>query len=132
MAEPREREMRFERRMSDAEALMWNVEKDPWLNPSGGTLTILDRPIDVDLFRRRMQAAVAYIPRLRQRVVPGLGRLSTPAWATDPEFDFEYHFRSQRLGGDGTISDLYRLATQLYADPFDRTACSCATHASWS
>ena len=32
----RQREQRFERRMSDAEALMWNVEKDPWLNPSGG------------------------------------------------------------------------------------------------
>ncbi len=38
-----QREQRFERRMSDAEALMWNVEKDPWLNPSGGTLILLDR-----------------------------------------------------------------------------------------
>ena len=35
----REREQRFSDRMSDAEALMWNVEKDPWLNPSGGALT---------------------------------------------------------------------------------------------
>ena len=25
------REQRFQKRMSDAEALMWNVEKDPWL-----------------------------------------------------------------------------------------------------
>ena len=32
----REREMRFKDRMSDHEALMWNIEKDPWLNPSGG------------------------------------------------------------------------------------------------
>jgi hypothetical protein len=37
--------------MSDAEALMWNVEKDPWLNPSGGMVSICDRPIDFDQFR---------------------------------------------------------------------------------
>ena len=30
-----ERELGFEARMSDAEALMWNLEKDPWLNPNG-------------------------------------------------------------------------------------------------
>ena len=35
------REQRFEQRMTDAEALMWNVEKDPWLNPNGGVLVIL-------------------------------------------------------------------------------------------
>ena len=57
-----EREQRFERRMSDAEALMWNVEKDPWLNPSGGTLIILDRPIDVDHFRATIAATVPPSP----------------------------------------------------------------------
>ena len=62
MAEPNpttQREQRFERRMSDAEALMWNVEKDPWLNPSGGSLVMLDRPLDVDHFRAQLAATVA-------------------------------------------------------------------------
>ena len=71
-----DRSLHFERRMSDAEALMWNVEKDPWLNPSGATVTIVDRPIDAALFRRRICLAVANIARLRQRVVPGVARLS--------------------------------------------------------
>ena len=64
----RERELRFAAQMSDAEALMWNVEKDPWLNPSGAMIVIFDRPLDVDRFVERMKVAVAKVPRLRERV----------------------------------------------------------------
>ena len=42
---PAKPELRFEQKMSDAEAMMWNVEKDPWLSSSFGTMTILDRPV---------------------------------------------------------------------------------------
>lgn len=115
------RDLHFEDRMSDAEALMWNVEKDPWLNPSGGVVMVLDRPADFVRFRARLQAAVATIPRLRERVVPGLGRLSAPLWRTDPEFDFDYHVRHVMLPAPGSRRELYDLATRLYEDPYDRT-----------
>ncbi len=116
-----DRSLHFERRMSDAEALMWNVEKDPWLNPSGATVTIVDRPIDAALFRRRICVAVANIARLRQRVVPGVARLSAPSWATDTELDIDYHVRHISLPSPGTRRQLYDLVTHLYEDPFDRT-----------
>ena len=51
--------------MTDAEALMWNVEKDPWLNPNGGVVLICDGPIDPTDFARRIAFAVAEVPRLR-------------------------------------------------------------------
>ncbi len=121
MATRPEREQRFDRRMSDTEALMWNVEKDPWLNPNGGMVTLLDRPIDIDAFRRRMRNAVSKVPRLRERVVAGVGRVSPPMWATDPEFDFDYHLRHISLPTPGTVRQLHDLATRLYEDPFDRT-----------
>ncbi|MGB5757316.1 MAG: wax ester/triacylglycerol synthase domain-containing protein [Acidimicrobiales bacterium] len=121
MAERREREQRFDRKMSDAEALMWNIEKDPWLNPSGAMVTILDKPIDVDQFRHRMAFAVSRISRLRERVVAGLGRLSPPSWSTDPEFNLDYHLRHISLPAPGTTRQLYDLATKLYEDPYDRT-----------
>ncbi|MGI9612104.1 MAG: wax ester/triacylglycerol synthase domain-containing protein [Acidimicrobiales bacterium] len=121
MAERREREQRFERQMSDAEALMWNVEKDPWLNPNGAMVTILDQPIEIEQLRTRMAFAISKIPRLRERVVAGFGRLSPPKWSTDPEFDFGYHLRHIRLPPPGTTRQLYDLATQLYEDPYDRT-----------
>ena len=121
MPSRREREQRFEHKMSDAEALMWNVEKDPWLNPNGGMVTILDRPLRFDEFRRRMAGAVAHTKRLRERVVPGLGRLSPPTWATDPEFELDYHLRHISLPAPGTMRQLHDLATRFYEDPFDRT-----------
>ena len=117
----REREMRFADRMSDSEALMWNVEKDPWLNPSGAALVLLDGPVDDDHFRWTMRAAIVRMPRLFERVVPGLGRMAPPAWAPDPEFELEFHTRRLSLAPPGTLRQLFDLATQLYQEPFDRT-----------
>lgn len=117
----REREMRFNDRMSDHEALMWNVEKDPWLNPSGGALTILDGPIDMEHFRRTMRAAIAKMSRLYERVVPGLAGLTPPAWVPDPEFELDFHARHLSLPAPGTERQLFDLAAQLYQEPFDRT-----------
>ena len=120
--EPREREaMRFERHMSDSEALMWNVEKDPWLNPSGATIVVLDRPVDVPEFRHRLRWAVAQTPRMRERVAPSFGRLSPPTWVPDPEFDFDFHVRHIALPAPGSLAQLYDLASRLHEDPFDRT-----------
>jgi hypothetical protein len=117
----RDREMAFTDRMSDHEAMMWNVEKDPWLNPNGAGLIVLDRPPDHDHFRQTIRAAVARIPRLYERVVPGLARLSTPAWAPDPEFDLDYHVRYLNLPSPGTERQLFDLAAHLYQEPLDRT-----------
>ncbi len=119
--ERRQREQRFERRMSDAEALMWNVEKDPWLNPNGGTLVLLDRPPDLDHFRAQLAATVATVPRLRERVVAGVGRLSPPVWRPDPEFDLDYHIREVVLPGPGSERQLLDLVGAIYQDPYDRT-----------
>lgn len=117
----REFDMEDADRMSEQEALMWNVEKDPWLNPNGGAISIYDKPINVDQFRRKMRQAIIKVPRFYQRVVPGLGRMSTPAWVPDPEFDFDYHVRVIRLPKPGTERQLLDLAAQLYVEPLDRT-----------
>ena len=117
----RERDSELADRMSEHEALMWNIEKDPWLNPSGAALTLLDVPVDADRFRRQIRYGVAKVPRLYQRVVPGLGRISTPAWVPDSDFDVDFHIRQVELPAPGTQRQLYDLAARLYAEPFDRT-----------
>jgi len=116
-----DRELRFASAMSDAEALMWTIEKDPWMNPSGAMVSILGGPIDFDAFRVRIANAVAEIPRLRERVAPGFGRLAPPVWVADPEFDLDYHLRRVSLPEPGTERELYDLVTRLYEDPYDRT-----------
>ena len=54
-----ERELRFEQKMSDAEAMMWNVEHDPRLSSNIGSICLLDEPLRFDDLRKRVKSAVA-------------------------------------------------------------------------
>jgi len=121
MAQYGERTAEFSDRMSDAEALMWNVEQDPWLNSTMGTVVLTDRPIDTERLRRRVAAAAAGIERLRDRVVPHPTRLGPPSWQPDPEFDLDHHVRRVALPAPADRAELFALAARLIEDPFDRT-----------
>jgi diacylglycerol O-acyltransferase len=116
-----DREVRDDRRMTDVEALMWAVEKDPHLDPTFGSVTLLDRPPDVERLRRRVGRMVQRIPRLHQRVVPSLGRLAPPEWHDDTDFDLDHHVRRIALPAPGTDRQLYDLAATIVHDPLDRT-----------
>jgi WS/DGAT/MGAT family acyltransferase len=107
--------------MSDMEAMMWNLERDPWLDPNGGGVTVYDRPVDLDHFRRCIKQAVAEVPRLRERVAPGLGRLSTPRWVPDHEFDLDWHVRRIGAPGDGSLRELLDYFTPWLQDSYDRS-----------
>lgn len=121
MAESRTRPLHGERRMSDVEALMWNLEKDPALASTFANVTILDRAPDAERLRRTMAHAVRVVPRLHQRVVPAFGRLAPPEWQDDPGFDLDYHIR--RIGIPEPADDraLFDLAVTLAAQPLERT-----------
>jgi WS/DGAT/MGAT family acyltransferase len=110
-----------ERRMSDVEALIWNLEKDPYLASSFANITVLDQPPDPDILRSRLAHTVSVVPRLRQRVVPALGRLAPPEWQDDPNFDLDYHIRHIALPEPRTERTLFDLAVSLEAAPLDRT-----------
>lgn len=109
------------RRMSDAEALMWRLEKDPSLSSTFGTVSILDRAPDFDRLRARLDEAVHHVARLRWRVQPGAEGLGTPVWADDPDFDIDSHVRRIALPKPGSLRQLLDLANLLVLDPFDRT-----------
>ena len=110
-----------ERKMSDAEALMWRLEHDPYLSSTFATVSILDRAPDFDRLRARMERALAFVPRLGWRVQPAPVNLSAPMWVDDPEFDIDYHVRRIALPKPGSVRQLYDLASMLAVDPFERT-----------
>lgn len=116
-----EREMRNDRRMTDVEALMWNLEKDPHLSASIANVTVFDVAPDPDRLRERLERAVTMVPRLHQRVVPALGRLAPPEWRDDPDFDLDYHLRWVALPAPGSLRQLLDLTATLVHSPFDRT-----------
>ncbi|HEX9683042.1 MAG TPA: wax ester/triacylglycerol synthase domain-containing protein [Acidimicrobiales bacterium] len=110
-----------DRHMTDAEALMWNLEKDPLLRSDFGNVTIVDRNPDTERMRGRLDAVAGAFPRLRRRVQPTFGRLAPPRWSDDPSFDVDYHVRRVGVPGTGTERDLLDLAAAVLEDPFDRT-----------
>lgn len=114
------RPLRMPARMTDAEALMWTLEKDPVLRSTFMQVTVCDRPPDLGRLRRRMARAVRVIPRLSQRVVGAPARIAPPRWADDPSFDLDYHVRELAVPAPGGTRELLDLAAGLYERPFDR------------
>src|SRR3954471_3130062 len=119
MAQQTARPLRMERRMSDTEAVMWQVERDPIMRSAFTSVTFLDRSPDVARFKRRMAKAVVAIPRLRQRVIGAPAGLGPPSWADDPDFDLDFHVRHVALPPPATTRQLLDLAALLHEDAFD-------------
>lgn len=114
-------EPNVDRGMSGTETMMWRIERDPWLAPSGGSLTLFDRPLDPVWFGRSMARAASTIDRLRQHVVTTPATVSFPRWAFDPDFELDWHLRHIGAPGDGSLGDLIGWITQFLQDPYDHT-----------
>ena len=110
---------RFEVHMSDADALMWNIEKDPLLRSTIVTVLFLDRAPDWDALVRRVEAGTRVIPRLRQRVATPMLRIGPPLWSADPHFDLGFHMHRVR-SADGTVESVLDLARTAAMAGFDR------------
>jgi WS/DGAT/MGAT family acyltransferase len=113
-------EMRFEHRMSDADALMWTIEKDPLLRSTITAVAVLDRAPDRERLTESLLRATLLVPRLRQRVVSNAYSIAPPRWEVDPNFDLSYHVRWIRAPHDGTLRDLLDLAQPIAMQGFDR------------
>lgn len=110
----------FDDRMSDTDALMWSIEKDPMLRSTITTAMVLDGVVDPDRLERTFDRASRMIPRLRQRVRSNPLSLAPPRWEFDPNFDLRYHLRTARVPGSGSMADLLAMAGPISMQGFDR------------
>src|SRR5262249_9055016 len=92
---------RFERHMSDEDALMWNIEKDPTLRSTILAVGIFDGVPDWQVLRRRVERTSRIIPRFRQRVLSPPLRIGPPRWTVEPTFDLDFHLKRIRLANGG-------------------------------
>lgn len=113
-------DMRFESRMSDADALMWTIEKDPLLRSTITSVAVLDTSPDPDRLRDVVERASRLVPRLRQRVVSNPLSVAPPRWEVDPNFDLDFHLRRVRVAGPGTLRDVLDVAEPVAMQGFDR------------
>jgi diacylglycerol O-acyltransferase len=118
--EPSAPDLDFEPRMSDADALMWNIEKDPLLRSTIVTVMVLDGPIDPARLRRRLDRVSRVIPRLRQHVRGHALSVAPPRWDVDRNFDLDYHVRFMRVVGSGTLRQVFEIAEPIAMQGFDR------------
>src|SRR5436190_2082824 len=108
-------------RMSDAEAIMWAVEKDPALRSDFTNISILERAPDAARVRAKVEQAIEAIPRLGDRVVAPPFRLATPEWVPDHDLDLDYHLRTIAVPSPGGMRQLLDLAAAVAATPLDRS-----------
>jgi WS/DGAT/MGAT family acyltransferase len=111
---------RFAHHMSDSDALMWNIEKDPILRSTIVAVGILDREPDFARLRRRLDRASIAIPRLRQRVITPPFRLGPPRWVHERGFDIDFHVRRVRLAAPADDRCLLELVAPIAQSSFDR------------
>ena len=88
-------------RLRDADALLWNIERDPVLRSTIVAVAVLDRPPDVRRLGARLERAAAAFPALRRVVVRD--RLGRPRWVDDRAFDLAYHLRRIACPAPGTV-----------------------------
>jgi WS/DGAT/MGAT family acyltransferase len=110
----------FTKHMSDEDALMWHIEKDPILRSTILAVAIFDRPPDWTRLRARIERATRVIPRLRQRVLSPPFRIGPPRWATESTFDLDFHLRRLRLTPPGDAPTLLDALQPIASSAFDR------------
>jgi len=113
-------EVIYKDRMSDADALMWGIEKDPALRSTITTVTVLNGTIERSVVRREFERISRRIPRLRERVQSNPMSIAPPRWEIDPHFDLDYHLRFARVPGNGSVEDVLRMAQPMSMQSFDR------------
>lgn len=111
---------RFERHMSDADALMWNIEEDPVLRSTIVAVALLDGSPDPVRMRATFHRASCIVPRLRQRVVTPPLRLGPPRWLHEIGFDLDFHLRRLRLPPPGDERQLLDAVAPIASASFDR------------
>ena len=110
----------FQPRMSDADKLMWTIERDPLLRSTITSVVVLEGAPDHDRLREKLERASRTVVRLRQRVIGNALSFSPPRWEVDPNFDLDYHLRFIRAANGGSMRDLFDIAEPIGMQAFDR------------
>ena len=110
-------------RLDAVEAALWYAEDDDTPRNVGGVAILRpgDRGFDRADLVRLVCSRIGAVPRYRQRLREVPGRLSSPVWVDDVEFDIAHHVKEASLPMPGTRAQLEDLIARLMARPVDRS-----------
>jgi diacylglycerol O-acyltransferase len=113
--------LRFNDRMSDLEALLWDLDDDqPARRPIITIVVMFDRGPDPAALAERVERLSRRLPRFRARVAPSRLPTAPPRWESDPDFDLSRHLRTVVASQPISLEYLLRLAEPVASDLLDR------------
>jgi WS/DGAT/MGAT family acyltransferase len=114
-------EITYDEWMSESDALLWHIERDPVLRSTVTSVWLFASPLDRARVDEVLERMLATLPRLSQRVVDDLPGVGTPRWEPDPTMDLGLHYRWIRLtGARPTFDDVLAHAANEAARAFDK------------
>ncbi len=114
-------DIEYDEWMSDSDALLWHIERDPLLRSTVTSVWLLDKTPEREQMDAAVNRMISRLPRIRQRVIDDPNGITTPRWEDDPHFEASYHYRWVRLPGlHPDIDDVLVHAQHLASRSFDK------------
>jgi diacylglycerol O-acyltransferase / wax synthase len=110
----------IERPLSDSDALLWKMGRDPVLRAPVVALVLLDKAPRWEPLRRRVGELMEWEPRLGSRIANGSLRAGgRPHWVAHRDFDLDVHLRRTAVAGSGTLRSVLDIAQVMGMTAFD-------------
>jgi WS/DGAT/MGAT family acyltransferase len=82
-------------------------------------VSLLDKPLDFERFRKTLEVRLLTLDRFTMRVVESVLPVGTPHWEVDANFDLDAHIHRVALPSPGDMTELQRLISDLASTPLD-------------
>jgi WS/DGAT/MGAT family acyltransferase len=116
----KQRETEFRQdRLSDADAILWTLDRDPLLRSAITAVIVLDREPPFDEIVERLAALCGQTHRFRSTVAPARLPWERPHWTEQPRFDVTEHMRHVRAASPGSLRTVLDLAQGMALTAFD-------------
>jgi len=111
--------IKFAKDMNDWDADYYFMGRLPYANVSMGAIGIAETEPDYARTLLGFQKVTERVGRFRQRLLPQPLDVNPPEWAYDEDFDIDRHVPHVKLPDGSTERDLFRLADDILAAPFE-------------
>jgi diacylglycerol O-acyltransferase len=105
--------------MQESDAFAWYLERDATLRATIVAIAWLDRSPDWNTLVTKIDHATKVVPMFRECVVEPPGRIATPRWTADDNFDLMWHVRRIEAPVPHTPATVIELARNAAMTAFD-------------
>lgn len=82
-------------------------------------VSLLEKPVDYERFRKTLEVRLLSLDRFTMRIVESRLPVGTPHWEVDPNFDLDAHIHRVALPEPGDIVELQRFVSDIASTPLD-------------